>query len=130
MILLSANNISKTYMERKVLDDVSFFLNEGDKVGIVGINGTGKSTLLKILAGAEYPDGGTITRTNGIRISYLPQIPEFDDHGSILEQVLAHLPADLMESKEFEAKSILGKMGITDYDKDISTLSRGEKRRA
>ncbi len=130
MILLSANNISKTYMERKVLDDVSFFLNEGDKVGIVGINGTGKSTLLKILAGAEYPDGGTITRTNGIRISYLPQIPEFDDHGSILEQVLAHLPADLMESKEFEAKSILGKMGITDYDKDISTLSGGEKRRA
>ncbi|MCR5112027.1 MAG: ABC-F family ATP-binding cassette domain-containing protein [Ruminococcus sp.] len=130
MILLSANNISKTYMERKVLDDVSFFLNEGDKVGIVGINGTGKSTLLKILAGAEYPDGGTITRTNGIRISYLPQIPEFDNHGSILEQVLAHLPADLMESKEFEAKSILGKMGITDYDKDISTLSGGEKRRA
>lgn len=130
MILLSANNISKTYMERKVLDDVSFFLNEGDKVGIVGINGTGKSTLLKILAGAEYPDGGTITRTNGIRISYLPQIPEFDDHGSILEQMLAHLPADLMESKEFEAKSILGKMGITDYDKDISTLSGGEKRRA
>ncbi|MBR1824035.1 MAG: ABC-F family ATP-binding cassette domain-containing protein [Ruminococcus sp.] len=130
MILLSANNISKTYMERKVLDDVSFFLNEGDKVDIVGINGTGKSTLLKILAGAEYPDGGTVTRTNGIRISYLPQIPEFDDHGSVLEQVLAHLPADLMESKEFEAKSILDKMGITDYSKDISTLSGGEKRRA
>ena len=130
MILLSANNISKTYMERKVLDDVSFFLNDGDKVGIVGINGTGKSTLLKILAGAEYPDDGTITRTNGIRISYLPQIPEFEDHGSILEQVLAHLPADLMESKEFEAKSILDKMGITDYNKDISTLSGGEKRRA
>lgn len=130
MILLSANNISKTYMERKVLDDVSFFLNEGDKVGIVGINGTGKSTLLKILAGAEYPDGGTVTRTNGIRISYLPQIPEFDDQGSVLEQVLAHLPADLMESKEFEAKSILDKIGITDYSKDISTLSGGEKRRA
>ena len=126
MILLSANTISKTYMERKVLDDVSFFLNEGDKVDIVGINGTGKSTLLKILAGAEYPDGGTVTRTNGIRISYLPQIPEFDDHGSVLEQVLAHLPADLMESKEFEANSILDKMGIT----DISTLSGGEKRRA
>ena len=130
MILLSANNISKTYMERKVLDDVSFFLNEGDKVGIVGINGTGKSTLLKILAGAEYSDSGTITRTNGIRISYLPQIPEFDDHGSILEQVLAHLPADLMQTKEFEAKSILDKMGISDYNKDISTLSGGEKRRA
>lgn len=79
MILLSAQNISKTYMERKVLDDVSFFLNEGDKVGIIGINGTGKSTLLKILAGAEESDSGDIVRTNGIRISYLPQIPEFDD---------------------------------------------------
>lgn len=130
MILLTAQNISKTYMERKVLDDVSFFLNEGDKVGIIGINGTGKSTLLKILAGAEEPDTGEVIRTNGIKVSYLPQIPEFDDHGSILEQVLAHLPKDLRESKEFEAKSILDKLGISDYDRDISTLSGGEKRRA
>lgn len=87
MILLTAKNISKTYMERKILDNVSFFLNEGNKVGIVGINGTGKSTLLKILAGVGEADKGDIIRTNGIRISYLPQIPEFDDHGSILEQV-------------------------------------------
>lgn len=130
MILLSAQNISKTYMERKVLDDVSFFLNEGDKVGIIGINGTGKSTLLKILAGAEESDRGDIVRTNGIRISYLPQIPEFDDHGSVLEQVLSHLPDDLKESKEYEAKSILDKLDLSDYDRDISTLSGGEKRRA
>lgn len=130
MILLTAQNISKTYMERKVLDDVSFFLNEGDKVGIIGINGTGKSTLLKILAGAEEADGGEVIRTNGIKVSYLPQIPEFDDHGSILEQVLAHLPKDLQQSKEFEAKSILGKLGIADCNKDIGTLSGGEKRRA
>lgn len=130
MILLSAQNISKTYMERKVLDDVSFFLNEGDKVGIIGINGTGKSTLLKILAGAEESDSGDIIRTNGIRISYLPQIPEFDDHGSVLEQVMSHLPDDLKESKEYEAKSILDKLDLPDYDRDISTLSGGEKRRA
>ncbi|MCR4890541.1 MAG: ATP-binding cassette domain-containing protein, partial [Ruminococcus sp.] len=130
MILLSAQNISKTYMERKVLDDVSFFLNEGDKVGIVGINGTGKSTLLKILAGASEADSGNIVRTSGVRISYLPQIPEFDDHGSILEQVLGHLPKDLHDSKEYEAKSILGKLGLSDTDRDISTLSGGEKRRA
>jgi ATP-binding cassette subfamily F protein uup len=130
VILLTAQNISKTYMERKVLDDVSFFLNEGDKIGIIGINGTGKSTLLRILAGAEEPDGGEVIRTNGIRISYLPQIPEFDDHGSVLGQVLAHLPADLMQSKEYEAKSVLDKLGLPDYDRDISTLSGGEKRRA
>ena len=130
MILLTAQNISRTYMERKVLDGVSFFLNEGDKVGIVGINGTGKSTLLRILAGVEEPDGGEVIRTNGIRLSYLPQIPEFGDSGSVLEQVLAHLPADLRQSREFEAKSILGKLGIADCDRDISTLSGGEKRRA
>lgn len=117
-------------MERKVLDNASFFLNEGDKVGIIGINGTGKSTLLKILAGAEEADSGEIIRTNGIRISYLPQIPEFEEHGSVLEQVMLHLPSDLKEAKEFEAKSILGKLGIPDYTKDISTLSGGERRRA
>lgn len=117
-------------MERKVLDDVSFFLNEGDKVGIVGINGTGKSTLLKILAGADESDKGSVTRTNGIRISYLPQIPEFDDRGRLIEQVLAHLPNDLRSSKEYEARSILGKLGLQDCDRDISSLSGGEKRRA
>ena len=129
MILLSAQNLEKTYMERKVLDDVSFFLGEGDKVGIIGINGTGKSTLLRILAGAEEPDSGTVIRTKGVRVSYLPQIPEFDTHGSVLEQVMAHLSLDLKAAKEFEAKSILGKLGIADYDRDISTLSGGERRR-
>lgn len=117
-------------MERKVLDDVSFFLNEGDKVGIIGINGTGKSTLLKILAGAEESDSGDIIRTNGIRISYLPQIPEFGDSGTILEQVLLHLPKDLRQAKEYEARSVLEKLGISDQERDISTLSGGEKRRA
>ena len=130
MILLSAQNISKTYMERKVLDQVSFFLNEGDKVGIVGINGTGKSTLLRILAGAEEADSGTVVRTGGVRISYLPQIPAFAPHGSVLEQVMLHLPEDLKEAKVFEAKSILGKLGISDVQKDIGTLSGGERRRA
>lgn len=130
MILLSAQNISKTYMERKILDNVSFFLNEGDKVGVIGINGTGKSTLLRILAGKDKPDSGAVIRTSGVKISYLPQIPEFEEHGSVLKQVMLHLPADLKESKEFEAKSILGKFGITDCTKDINDLSGGERRRA
>lgn len=130
MILLTAQNISKTYMERKVLDNISFFLNEGDKVGIIGINGTGKSTFIKILSGTEEADSGDIIRTNGIRISYLPQIPSFGDHGTVLEQVLLHLPNDLRQAKEYEARSILEKLGISDQERDISSLSGGEKRRA
>ena len=130
MILLSAKNISKTHMERTILNDVSLYLDEGDKVGIIGINGTGKSTLLRILAGVDEPDTGEVIRSNGIRISYLPQIPEFGDSGSVLSQVLAHLPKDLQEAKAFEAKSILGKMGIADCEREINTLSGGEKRRA
>ena len=130
MILLTAQNISKTYMERRVLDNVSFFLGEGDKVGIVGINGTGKSTLLRILAGAEEPDSGQMIRTNGIRVSYLPQIPAFDDSGTVLSQVLKHLPKDLADSKEYEAKATLARLGISDYDRDIASLSGGERRRA
>ena len=130
MILLSAQNVTKSFMERRVLDDVSFFLGEGDKIGIIGINGTGKSTLLRILAGAEEPDSGQLIRTNGIRVSYLPQIPAFDESGTVLSQVLAHLPKDLADSKEFEAKSTLAKLGILDYDRDISSLSGGERRRA
>ena len=129
MILLSAQNISKTYMERRVLDDVSFFLNSGDQVGIIGINGTGKSTLLRILAGKEQPDSGSVIRTNGIRISYLPQIPEFDASGSVLEQVIRHLPSDLRDAKEYEARSVLRQFGITDCERDISALSGGERAR-
>lgn len=130
MILLTAQNISKTYMERKVLDDVSFFLNEGDKVGIIGINGTGKSTFVKILSGTEEADSGEIIRTNGISLSYLPQIPSFGESGSVLSQVMSNLPQDLKQAKEYEARSVLEKLGISDQERDMSTLSGGEKRRA
>lgn len=104
-------------------------MNEGDKVGIIGINGTGKSTLLRILANAEEPDSGEIICTNGIRISYLSQTPKFKKHISVLEHVMFNLSLDLKEAKEFEAKSILGKLGILDFTRDISTLSGGEKKR-
>lgn len=113
-----------------MLDDVSFFLGSGDKVGITGINGSGKSTLLRILAGVSEPDSGQMIRTNGIRVSYLPQIPAFGDSGSVLEQVLAHLPKDLADSKAYEAKATLARLGIPDSDREISSLSGGERRRA
>lgn len=129
MILLSAQNITKIYVERKILDNVSFFLNEGDKIGIIGVNGTGKSTLLKILAGREHYDSGEITKTGGVRIGYLPQTPVFDSHATIIEHVFAGLSEAERDAKQYEAKAILTKLGITDFQKDITTMSGGEKRR-
>lgn len=129
MMLLSAKNISKTYVEKTLLNDVSFYLNKGDKVGIVGINGTGKSTFLKILAQQEYCNSGEVVISNGVKIAYLPQNPVFDEHISILEQVLKNIPTDIKEQKQYEAKSVLNKIGIKDLNQDISTLSGGEKRR-
>ena len=129
MILLSAQNITKIYVERKILDNVSFFLNEGDKIGIIGVNGTGKSTLLKILAGREHYDSGEITKTGGVRIGYLPQTPVFDSHATIIEHVFAGLSEAERDAKQYEAKAILTKLGITDFERDITTMSGGEKRR-
>lgn len=129
MILLSAKNVCKTYVEKILLNDVSFYLNKGDKVGIVGVNGTGKSTFLKILANQEYCNSGEVITSNGVNVACLPQNPVFEEHLSILEQVLKDIPKDIKEQKQHEAKSILNKMGIKDLSKDINTLSGGEKRR-
>ena len=108
---------------------MSFFLNEGDKIGIIGVNGMGKSTLLKILAGREHYDSGEITKTGGVRIGYLPQTPVFDSHATIIEHVFAGLSEAERDAKQYEAKAILTKLGITDFERDITTMSGGEKRR-
>ena len=86
-MLLSAEHISINFGSRQLLDDVNFYLNEGDKIGVIGINGTGKSTLLKIIAGLEDTDEGKRTCGNKLRIAYLPQTPAFDDTKSILTNV-------------------------------------------
>ena len=88
MNILSIDNISKAYGERKLFDETSFFMQDGEKVGIIGINGTGKSTLLKMIAGLEDTDEGTITYANHVVVSYLPQLPEFDREETVLEAVL------------------------------------------
>ena len=88
MNLLSAENITKTFTGRKLFSNASLYLQEGEKVGIVGINGTGKSTLLKMLAGLEEPDAGEITKANHALFRYLPQMPEFGEEETVLESVL------------------------------------------
>jgi ABC transport system ATP-binding/permease protein len=129
MILLSAERISKSYDERILINNQSLYLHEGDKVGLIGINGTGKSTLVKIIAGIEASDSGTISKASGVTISYLSQTPVFDDTNTILKCVLEDIPPSILESKEYEAKSILNKLGVVDFNQNVSNLSGGEKKR-
>lgn len=129
MILLNADKITKSFTERRLLENISLSINEGDKIGLIGINGTGKTTLLRILAGREEAEGGTIVKTKGVRIGYLPQNPSFNDDLSVLGQVLQDVSANERESKEYECKTILTKLGITDFHQPVSQLSGGQKKR-
>ena len=128
-MLFTAEHLYKNYGMKQLLNDVSLYLNERDKLGIVGINGTGKSTLLKILAGAEEPDEGTITRSPNIQISYLSQNPSMNDDFTVLEQVFSEFTDQFRELHEFEVKAMLTRLGITDFDAKIGTLSGGQKKR-
>lgn len=126
MVLLSAENIRKAYGERIILNDVSLHINSDDKIGIVGVNGEGKSTFLKIIAGDLDYDGGEITPSRSLKISYLPQTPVFDNDADIISA----MECDKQGADEFEVKRILTKLGITDFEKKISLLSGGQKKRA
>ncbi|MFT9076400.1 ABC-F family ATP-binding cassette domain-containing protein [Ethanoligenens sp.] len=129
MLLLTAEKISKSYSEKIILNNVTFGINTGDKIGVIGTNGTGKSTLLKIIAGLEMPDSGTITKPGNVRIGYLPQNPIFEDGVTVLSQVLRGISEQQRESKEYECKAILTKLGITNFDGLVSQLSGGQKKR-
>ncbi|MBR2047324.1 MAG: ABC-F family ATP-binding cassette domain-containing protein [Oscillospiraceae bacterium] len=128
-MLLSAEKLSINFGSRQLLSDVNFYLKEGDKVGVIGINGTGKSTFLKVLSGLVEPDGGKITRNPNIQISVLSQNPEMEDDATILEQVFLHFPREFRELNEYEAKSMLTRLGFTDFSRKIGTLSGGQRKR-
>ncbi len=139
MNILTVENITKSYGERKLFDDASFFLQEGEKAGVIGINGTGKSTLLKIIAGIEEPDDGRVVKANHVMVGFLPQHPQFEPEDTVLEAVLKtggvnkeDLPvfteADY-HVRENEAKSMMNKLGITDFDEKCGHLSGGQKKR-
>ena len=132
MNILTLENIDKNYSERKLFDHASFYLQEGEKVGIIGINGTGKSTLLRMMAGEEEPDDGRIVTANHIVIRMLPQQPVFAEHMTVLEAVLdgqnTHMNTDHF-SLEAQAKQMLAQLGIVDADQCVNILSGGLKKR-
>lgn len=160
MNLISIENISKAYSEKKLLDNINLGINEGDKIGVIGINGVGKSTLLKIIAGVEQSDEGRLIKGNAVRVEYLSQNPYFDNEATVLEQVFKGnsaimrlirdyeqsvrcpntSPEKLMKlntemdtmnawNMESEAKGVLTKLGVEDFEAKISTLSGGQKKR-
>ena len=129
MLLLTAEKINKSYNEKILLRDVVLGISSGDKIGLIGINGTGKSTLLKIIAGLETPDSGTITKSGGVRVGYLPQNPAFEDGVTVLKQAMRGVSEQQRESKEYECKAILTKLGIVDFDEPLGRLSGGQKKR-
>ncbi len=129
MNLINIENVTKAYTERKLLDGASFSLQDGEKVGVIGINGTGKSTLLKIIAGIEEPDEGSVVRANHIVVRYLPQNPVFDGNMTILEAVLSGADVSDSWTVESDAKSLLTKLGITDFTQKVGELSGGQRKR-
>ncbi|MDD6033805.1 MAG: ABC-F family ATP-binding cassette domain-containing protein [Oscillospiraceae bacterium] len=129
MFVLSAEHLTKSYSEKILLRDVSLLLDEKDKAGLIGVNGTGKSTLLKILAGAETPDGGVLTIPGGVRVGYLPQNPVFQKDLPVLEQVFLGISQKDRETQEYEAKAILTRLGLQDLQQPVGQLSGGQKKR-
>ena len=157
MNILTAENLTKAYTDKPLFKNVSFIIDEADKIGIIGVNGTGKSTLLKMLAGLEVPDSGEIKLIGNLKVSYLPQSPDFDAGKSVINQVFNSDDPLLTIIKEYEeltsgsqnidtdrlsflaekieranawgietdAKTILTKLGINNFDADVSTLSGG-----
>lgn len=130
MNIVTIEHLTKSYTERLLFDDTAFSVSEGEKIGLIGINGTGKSTLLKIVAGLEESDQGTVVRSRGLDIRYLPQNPEFDPKDNVIQAVLKDNQGhDHVWDIESQAKSMLNKLGITEQEALMGTLSGGQKKR-
>lgn len=128
-MILTLEKISKSFGEKILLDSVELFVNDGDKIGIAGVNGTGKSTLLKIAAGIEEPDGGRLIKNPLDRICYLPQDPVFKKGATVIERVFINSSSETRTLMEYEAKTILSRLGIDEYHKDVNLLSVGQRKR-
>jgi len=132
MIIVNAEQISKSYGIKPLFDRISLSIETGDRIGLIGVNGTGKSTLLKILAGIEAPDDGRLSYANGASIAFLQQNPSYEADETVLSHVLksVHIEdATLLAETEAEAKRILSKLGIEAFDARMGTLSGGQRKR-
>lgn len=165
MNLITLENITKSYSEKILVNNISLGINEGDKIGLIGVNGTGKSTLLKIIAGVEETDSGNITKPNKVRIEYLPQNPYYDESATVLEQVFKGTSSEMkllcdyqkvldklsleyndslnnelikLQDKidslklwdlESEAKTVLTKLGVNNFNQKVAELSGGQRKR-
>lgn len=128
MNILNIEHVSKIFGEKTIFDDVSFGIQEGDKIGIIGINGTGKTTLLRMIADVEEPDEGQIVKQNGIRLAYLPQHPVFPKDATVLSYAFDGIAENDWTLKS-EVKSALNKLGITNHEMKIEHLSGGQKKK-
>ena len=128
-MLLSAEHISLNFGLKQLLDDVTLYLNEGDKIGIIGINGTGKSSLLRVLAGQQVPDQGAVSLDPNVQVCFLPQNPEMVAGATVLEQVFHDFSPDTRALLEYEAKAMLTRLGIADFTQPVDTLSGGQRKR-
>ena len=128
-MILAAENISKAYTLKTLLNGATLYVEDGDKMGVIGVNGTGKSTLLKVLAGLEEPDAGSVSRGRNVRVGYLPQNPEFRPGATVLSAVFDGVSADVRELKDYEARTILTRLGIADHDAKVETLSGGQRKK-
>ena len=128
-MLLNMERVCKTYGDRWLMDDVTFYMKDGDRVGVVGVNGCGKSTFLKLAAGKESPDSGRVSYDPNVRLGYLPQDPPFDPENTVMEQVEAGLDPTAREIARYEAVEILTRLGITDTEQRMGALSGGQRKR-
>ena len=129
MVLLTCENLKKSWTEKTLITDVSMSIHDEDKIGFVGVNGTGKSTLLKMVAGVLEPEGGQIIRNRELKVAYLAQNPPFEEEMTVMEQAMAYLRAAGSNAEEYRCRAMLNKLGFETYDEKMKNLSGGQRKR-
>ena len=129
MVLITCENIIKSYTEKPLIQGVDLSIHDTDKIGFVGVNGTGKSTLLKIVAGVVEHEAGNIIKSRELKTAYLPQDPDYDGELTVMEQAMEYLKASGSNAEEHRCKAMLNKLGFDTYDQKMNELSGGQRKR-